>query len=441
MLKLRVRARVAAAAAATGALLGGISAAPAMADPSGAAGLPWQVPPITVRAPVQAPVQASRIGADIVNLDYTGWGLDGEGSWPAPHLGMVRIWTDYTTWSDIEPMPGQWRFSLLDRQVNEAVARHSAVLYVLGETPSWATSEPLVASEYGMGAPAPPRSMADWTNYVATVASRYRGRIAAYELWDEIDGATFAGTPKEMVALAATAYATIKRVDPRAIVLTPSFTQDAITSGWLGAYLAAGGARYADALAAHAYPEDPEQGGAYLLAYEATLQKAGVHLPVWMTEIGYSGFDASGNPSYSPAEAQALVARTVMDQVEGGAAAVIWYGANANSMWVSLGSQGYPGDGAAYSSMVQWLSGTTPLGCGGITTGPYAGLAGCYLRSADGQLEVLLYDFQGTIDLTTPGVPLSVSTVDGLTSVLPPGSSITVGAVPVKVAVAEPARG
>lgn len=420
----------------------GVSAAAALVLPlvtshlvaaHAATALPWSPPPITVTAPNQVPVPASEFGADIVNFEYTGWGTKAEGLYPPVSLGVDRIWDDETTWAALEPARGQWDFSLLDQQVATATAKGSKVLYVMGETPTWASSDTSIQNIYGVGAAAPPASILDWQNYVAAVATRYKGKISSYEVWDEADAATFHGTPQQMVQLASVAYRTIKQIDPAATVVSPSFTQVGLTSGWISAYLAAGGGSVADAFVGHAYPNNPEQGGWYVLQYRKALASAGVNLPLWITETGYQGYSASGQALYTNAQAQAYVTRTLMDEVEGGASQVDWYGANTNGAWLSLGEGGYPGDAQAYTTMVKWLTGATPTGCGGYTSGAYAGLSGCYLRLANGSMALLAYDANGTMTMAAPStLAVITSTLSGST-LLKPLAPITIGATPVLI--------
>jgi polysaccharide biosynthesis protein PslG len=398
-----------------------------------AVALPFHEPAITVSVPDSGVITAGDFGADIVNYDDTQWGPDAEASWPPVPLGIVRIWDDGSTWADLEPSPAKWEFATLDRQVAGARSEGAQVLYVLGQTPAWASSDRLAADIYGGGAPAMPTNLAYWEQYVRTVATRYKGRITAYEVWDEADASTFHGSPAQMVELATIAYRTIKQIDPTATVLTPSFTQNSLTDGWLNAYLSDGGGKVADAFAGHAYADEPEGAGEYLLEYRAALKRAGLELPIWMTEVGYSGYTSAGAPLFSQYEAEAYVARSTMDMAEGGARS-IWYGANSNGMWLSLGEQGYPGDAVAYKTMLRWLEGSTPDGCGGTSAGPYTGLAACYLTTPGGAVDAILYDSDGIINLEAPARgDYEASTVSGATSRLLPGSVLDIGASPVLI--------
>jgi len=403
---------------------------------SGAAAhaLPWRQPAIQISAKVPTRMSASGFGADVVNYDDPQWGPGSEATLPAVSLGVVRIWDDGSTWARLEPSPGQWRFTNLDKQVAQARSEGAEVLYVLGQTPTWASSNPDVSDIYGKGAPAMPIDLQDWKQYVATIATRYKGRIGAYEVWDEADASTFWGTPQQMLQLATIAYRTIKAIDPGATVLTPSFTQNSLTDGWLARYLAAGGAKVADAFAGHAYPNDSWGAAQYLLAYREALRKAGTDLPIWMTEVGYSGYTSAGQPLFTSAEARTLVAQTMMYLAELGASRSIWYGANTNDMWLSLGEQGYPQDGGAYKTMTGWLAGSVPDGCGNIMSGSYSGLAACYITRPGGTVGEIVFDLGGSLTMRAPTKgSYTETTLWGRQSRLRQGSLLGVSASPILI--------
>jgi polysaccharide biosynthesis protein PslG len=404
---------------------------------SGAAALnplPWREPGIRISPPDPTRITTSDFGADIVNFDNPQWGKNSEAWWPPVSLGIVRIWDDGTTWALLEPSPGKWDFANLDRQVAKARSKGAEVLYVLGQTPTWASSDPSATDIYGRGAPAMPKNLKVWQQYVSTIVNRYKDSIGAYEVWDEADASTFSGTPKQMVELATIAYRTIKAIEPDATVLTPSFTQYSLTDGWLADYLADGGAKVADAFAGHAYPNIPEGAAQYLLEYREALHRAGSDLPIWMTEVGYSGYTGSGHPLFTVGNARTFVARTMMDLAEVGASRSIWYGANTNGMWLSLGEQGYPKDAGAYQTMIGWLTGAVPDGCGGIVSGPYSGLAACYLTQRDGAVDEVVYDSEGNLTMSAPTKGSYVATtIWGRRIALKRGSLLGIGGSPILI--------
>ena len=94
----------------------------------------------------------------------------------AAQLGWVRL---TVRWSAVNPSPGVWQLAELDREVAAARAHGVEVLALLGHTPEWAGGGPHGAI--------PPNDLEPWRELVRRLARRYRGRIAAYEIWNEPD--------------------------------------------------------------------------------------------------------------------------------------------------------------------------------------------------------------------------------------------------------------
>ena len=94
----------------------------------------------------------------------------------AAQLGWVRL---TVRWSAVNPAPGVWELAELDREVDAARAHGVEVLALLSHTPEWAGG--------GAHGTVPPTDLAPWRDFVQRIAHRYRGRIAAYEIWNEPD--------------------------------------------------------------------------------------------------------------------------------------------------------------------------------------------------------------------------------------------------------------
>jgi hypothetical protein len=80
----------------------------------------------------------------------------------------------------------------------------------------------------------PPRSYADYGDFVYAVATRYKGRIRAYEVWNEPNLAReWGGRPpnaSQYVALLREAYRRIKQADPNAMVVSAGLTPTGTSS-------------------------------------------------------------------------------------------------------------------------------------------------------------------------------------------------------------------
>jgi GH35 family endo-1,4-beta-xylanase len=144
--------------------------------------------------------------------------------WPSVTFGYWRLWDAGVSWPQVETARGVYDFGLLDQYVALAQQHNVKMIYVLGNTPQWTSTDPNHVGTQGLpGATAPPSNMQDWQDYVTTVVTRYKGKIFAYEIWNEVDlDGYWTGSVNQMVQIAQMAYQTIKQIDPAATVLSPS---------------------------------------------------------------------------------------------------------------------------------------------------------------------------------------------------------------------------
>jgi hypothetical protein len=122
-------------------------------------------------------------------------------------------------WRNIErDGKGQYQWQEPDRIVDE-IARHGLrVIARVDNQPQWASTK---VTFPGSG---PPDQLKDWTDYLTALATRYKGRIQAYEIWNEPNLAREWGgqspDPAAYTRMLQASYTAIKAVDPQAIVLT-----------------------------------------------------------------------------------------------------------------------------------------------------------------------------------------------------------------------------
>ncbi len=221
---------------------------------------------------------------------------------------------DYIGWYHLEPKEGKWAFR--DEPIQRYRKHHVMILGELGTAPPWASHHPGYHVNGYFDRFYQPRDLADYANYVRTVAARYKGVIHAWDVWNEPwitawwgvgynedqgsnrEGYLRSPTAREdFAALMKTAYTNVKAIDPQAIVLGintttggggSSFTGDEWTRGVVDA----GGMENLDAIAYHHYagelnlrPEDGvEAGYSRAVGYVAEKNGGTVPVPVWMTE-------------------------------------------------------------------------------------------------------------------------------------------------------------
>jgi hypothetical protein len=118
------------------------------------------------------------------------------------------------SWQDIEGAgKGQYDWSRTDRIVDQVERAGLKLIVRLSQDPD----KPFWGGN-------PPQNGGDFADFVAAVASRYKGRIHAYQIWNEPNLAREWGQkkpdPAGYVRMLESAYSAIKGVDPNAIVIT-----------------------------------------------------------------------------------------------------------------------------------------------------------------------------------------------------------------------------
>jgi hypothetical protein len=177
-------------------------------------------------------------------------------------------------WRNIEGQgKGQFEWNEPDRIVRAINDANLRVVARLDGLPGWARAVPVFPDD------GPPDRMSDWTDFLTALATRYKGRIHAYEIWNEPNLAREWGrkTPDaaEYVALLKASYAAIKAADSQALVITgglspttdpgPNARPDAV---YLRAMYAAGAKGAFDMLGVHAagFKSAPETDPAVVAA-------------------------------------------------------------------------------------------------------------------------------------------------------------------------------
>jgi Glycosyl hydrolases family 39 len=309
--------------------------------------------------PPQEPVPSSLFG---MHIHHAG----GVTRWPHVPFAEWRLWDAHTAWPELEPQRGQWNFQTLDAYLTLAKEHDTAVLLPLGLSPQWASSRPTEKSAYQPGNAAEPRSMDDWREYVATVVAHCKGRVQAYEIWNEPNSKPFwTGSVSQMVALTDAASAIIRRIDPQAIIVSPSATTSSGVE-WLSQFLQLGGGQYVDVIGYHFYvaPQPPEAMIPLIQKVKQTMADYGVgNKPLWDTESGWP----SPRPFPSEDLGAGYLARAYILNWAAGVQRFYWYAWDNHTFDViqttEEDNQTLTPAGRAYEITRNWLVGTRMDAC------------------------------------------------------------------------------
>jgi len=178
-------------------------------------------------------------------------------------LGLIRdagfTWVkQWFAWGDIEGKgKGQYDWSIADRVVAQVEQYGLKLLVRVDHGPDWAGP--------------PPANSDHFADFLTAVATRYRGRIQAYQVWNEPNLAREWGNKppnaREYTEMLKKGYQAIKRADPDAIVVsaglapTTEWSQRAVPdTQFVQAMYDAGAQPYFNMLGAHGagYKAPPE---------------------------------------------------------------------------------------------------------------------------------------------------------------------------------------
>jgi hypothetical protein len=343
----------------------------------------------------------SSTGGQAISESYFGMhvGFVNPGTpWPAVPFGTWRLWDANVTWKDLEPSKGVWNFTKLDTFVALAGQHHVEIILPLALTPQWASSIPGELCAYTPGNAAPPTNNQDWIDYVQALTSRYKGKIAYYEMWNEANSTTmWSGTPVELIALQQAAYSVIKISDPAAQLISANLES---TSGltYMQKLLSLGYANSADIIGYHLYvsPNQPETIASLAASIFSLLKQYGVSKPVWDTETGWlppSKFDTED-------QAAGVAVRALLVARSSGIERFLWYEWDNHccvSLYMTELDNATPTRAAlAYANLQKWLVGSTMSSC----SPNFMGVWSCSLQFSNGAPGLILWNPQGTVTVS-----------------------------------------
>lgn len=160
-------------------------------------------------------------------------------------------------WRYVEPhVKGTLEFNEPDRLLGLMSQLDLKLVARVDNQPVWARKDKIFPTD------GPPDNIQDFADFLHALASRYKGRIQAYEIWNEPNLAREWGNappnPEQYIALLKAGYEAIKAADPDATVITaglaPTTESSAIAMPdvtFVKEMYKAGASKYFDMLGAH----------------------------------------------------------------------------------------------------------------------------------------------------------------------------------------------
>jgi O-antigen ligase len=258
------------------------------------------------------------------------------------------------SWAEAEPEQGNYRWERWEVVLDEAARHNLRVIAVLENAPAWAKD-----AKDQMLAGGPPDDPGAFASFAEAAAARFRGRIVAYQIWDEPNLGAHWGSdgvnPAAYTALLSAGYTGIKRGDSDAVVLagglaptTERSPQNLDDLEFLRGMYAAGAQPYFDALAVKPYgfwsgSDDPANAG------ETNFARAALHYGImcdngdgakgiWAVEFGWNALPANwkGLPSPWGSDSEAVQDARSLQAVRMARSEWPWMGP---MMWASFQPQ------------------------------------------------------------------------------------------------------
>lgn len=248
-------------------------------------------------------------------------------------LGARTIRSDFL-WHRIEPEQGEWNFDHHDQVVSAFTEKGVEVIPLLAYGVPWASSQTDDDHYF------PPDDPADFANFAATVAERYKDSVHRFEIWNEPNAGfrfwkpDFGGNPEQFGTLVIAAANAIHAVHPEAeVILGGTFYHEQIIPGaesfledmflYHPTLL-----NVVDSVAIHPYslypptvaPEYSQDGEMPIWEMIQNIQRIVEPLPVTVTEYGITTIGET-----SREEQADMMERGVLLALAEGATDVCWY--------------------------------------------------------------------------------------------------------------------
>lgn len=221
---------------------------------------------------------------------------------------FLRLHDGELTWKILEPEPGKFNWTIADERFHAFLENGFVLMPVLGNMfflrdhgnrkrsysplPEWVLQSPATRIHKMNGSwdgvsPDPEA----WRRFSAAFASRYKGKIAAYEITNEPNIAL--PSAREYVPYLKSAAETIRKYDPDALVIGGGLTTDygGTTNRFLKDLGESGVLKFCDALSFHPYasPLDssPIAADTAIRDLRKQLDLYAPGLPLWNTELYY----------------------------------------------------------------------------------------------------------------------------------------------------------
>ncbi len=216
-----------------------------------------------------------------VESDAYGLAHAGEKESDYPFISkMGSHWIRQTfRWDNVNPEQNEWDFERFDSLMDLADRNGIKVIAVLAYDVEWIYPGGRALRNIS------PELSGYYLEYVRRVVERYRGRVDAWEIWNEPNIKFWKGADSDFFALASQTGQLINEIDKETPLLVGATfrTPEKFIRG-LYEY---GAFEYADALSIHPYAATPAGVSRQIIKAQNILEELSLNRELWITEIGY----------------------------------------------------------------------------------------------------------------------------------------------------------
>jgi len=257
---------------------------------------------------------------DHIYIPEDAYGIAHAGEDPEDYMFLYAVgaqWIRQTfRWDSINPAPGEWDFDRFDRVMDFADEHRIKVIAVLAYDVGWIHTDRKPARYIDKD------QLAYYLEYVAQTVTHYKGRVDAWEIWNEPNVTFWKGSNQEFYRLCLAAIPLIKEIDPETPVLVGATFR--VPSKFIHGLIDSRVLEAADALSIHPYGINPAETARLIQKAISIVEENHPGKQVWITEIGYPTRGIfptkAGGSNFTP-----YVIKTLVAAVTSGIRVTVWF--------------------------------------------------------------------------------------------------------------------
>jgi hypothetical protein len=181
-------------------------------------------------------------------------------------------------WTRFEPEMGTWDYSSYDEFVETGKAAGKNILAILAYDTAW-------IHQGRRRRYITPLQLPYYLRYVEEVVTRYKGKVDAYEIWNEPNWLFWRGKREDFFELSRAAALKIREIDPEAKIVAGSFNR--VPRRFIRDMFQSGALEEADVVSFHPYDISPQGAVRLYDQFKQFLTAQRYTGDIWVTEVGY----------------------------------------------------------------------------------------------------------------------------------------------------------